>query len=92
MVGFAYRDKYGILHVVASEKTAKESSGDGKYRTYHGRFEKGYPTIGGQAIKDKKGEETYISGGDNRNKDIPLSKADPVLRREVKLILEEIGL
>ncbi|MFB5761118.1 hypothetical protein [Paenibacillus medicaginis] len=42
--GFAYLDKHGFLHVVATEKTAKENTNGGVVE-FEGQHAYGYPVV-----------------------------------------------
>jgi len=57
--GFAYLDRYGVLHVVKDEKTAREYSG-GNVEQIDFEYGGGYPVV---QIGDKK--ESIIVETDN---------------------------
>lgn len=91
MIGYAYRDQYGILHVVDSQKTAAEFAKDGKIAKYEGNYAGGFPaTAEGSLIFDYGGGVIYVGG--NSQTGVPLKEMPPEVIAEVEKTLAGIGL
>lgn len=91
-MGYAYRDKYGILHVVNSESTAKEYA-KSKVVEFNGEYSSGYPEYNGKAIFDYGDGRVFYDG--NAKSGIALAdleKSDPELAKNIIEVLEKIGL
>lgn len=63
--GYAYFDKYGILHISESETTAAKLGG-GKYIEVEINYNGGYPKTadGDSIIVYDRGKRTYIGGNE----------------------------
>ena len=85
---WAYRDKYGIMHAVEDEKTAKEYSA-GKIVKYEGACIGGYPAVSIEVIDYGNGR-IFLAG--NERNGIDLAKAPAAIKIEAERILREIGL
>ncbi|MCI8285439.1 MAG: hypothetical protein HFE90_09305 [Firmicutes bacterium] len=75
MNGFAYLDKYGILHAVASKETALKSSKNGKVVSTDLCDGSGYMDENGMSVFINASEKTF-SHGKNKNKDEKLSETE----------------
>lgn len=72
--GYAYRDKYGIMHITQREETAKRFAANLKYAYVEFPNETGYPVLEHmEEIFDYGGEEIYIGGNRNNGKQVSLN-------------------
>jgi len=93
MKGFAYRDKYGVLHITDSEVTARQFTG--RYITEVDiNYEDGYPyvtTDKGQRIHIiDKGNGKVVYSKDHEK--VSIDTLPEGLRKEIKSVLENIGI
>jgi hypothetical protein len=92
MVGYAYRDKFGILHIVSNEEVAKEYA-FGEYKEVDCEYAGGFPKVNGKKVFDYGNGEVYVGG--NKGDGIPLDELEeknPDEAEAVKELLEKIGL
>ena len=93
MEKYAYRDKYGVLHIISSQLSATERAA-GEVKPVKVPNEYGYPCIEIEGelkqVVDYGGGETYVNG--NVRNGIHISKVEPEIRFKVETLLQEIGL
>lgn len=93
MEKYAYRDKYGILHIISSKLSAAERA-TGEVKPVKVPNEYGYPCIihndEFMQIFDYGNGEIYVNG--NVRKGLHISKVEPEIRFKVETLLQEIGL
>jgi len=87
-VGFAYRDKYGILHVVSERKTAEEFA-SGRVVKYVGDYAGGYPRVFGLDVIDYGNGRVFVGGNEKNGK--PLEECDDATRVAVKSVLDKLA-
>ncbi|SFH20896.1 hypothetical protein SAMN05660649_04248 [Desulfotomaculum arcticum] len=85
----AYRDKYGVLHVVNSLEMAQRFA-HSEIVDYTGEHEFGYPVVGGETVFDYGNREVYFGG--NRNDGIPLAELDKATAAMVQAVLAQVGI
>lgn len=92
MIGYAYRDEYGILHVVSDLATAIEFA-HSEVKEVDCEYGGGFPKVNGKDVFDYGNGEIYIGG--NKNSGIPISvleEENPEEAKLVKELLQSIGL
>lgn len=93
MEKYAYRDKYGVLHIVSNKSTAAERAA-GEVKPVKVPNEYGYPCIEIEGelkhVVDYGSGQTYVNG--NVRNGIHISKVEPEIRFKVETLLMEIGL
>lgn len=92
-MAFCYRDKGNILHIVATEESAKEYA-SGEIKDVDVPNAGGYPTVvlngNEEPIVDYGNGEIYVAG--NAKNGIPFENLKEPLKSEVQAILDKIGL
>lgn len=88
-MAYAYRDKYGILHVTKDREEA-ERFAVSQVVEYIGEYSGGYLVIGGQKIFDYGDGIVYVGG--NEKSGAPLDKCEVTLQEIVKKELSKIGI
>lgn len=87
-MAYAYKDKYGILHVVGNKEEAEQYAVS-QIVEYKGNHAGGYLVVGGQKIFDYNGK-VYVGGNEKNGK--PLEECDSVVQALVKQELEKVGI
>jgi len=87
MKGYAYRDKYGILHVVDDLDTA-QGYAVGPIKEVDCDHAVGYLMVDGKEIFDYGNGEVYVGG--NKESGVPLEESP--IAELVKDVLAKIGL
>ena len=86
--GYAYRDKYGVMHITQDEKTADEY-GNSIYTFVEFPNEVGYPVLGdGEEIFDYGGEENYID--ENKDEGTPVPLKDPRIQEYLVKVRDRV--
>ena len=88
-MAFAYKDKYGILHIVESMNTAMNNRGEGKIVETEYPHIGGYPTHKGTTIFVYVDKEEAYTDGNTKESGIPYSISDDFALSEIVKKIKE---